>query len=145
MYHLTDPEEDDDVSREASASDGHCGDQEKRKAEEDEEEEGGITFRVQHASTPEEKTRKRQERPVVLPIQSVLSPHDSPTRPAPPSHPDPCSPAAPLDPTNKLLSTSAPSSGEFGNDTRASVPTFCRPFSQNAMAVPLQITTQGSV
>uniref|UniRef100_A0A3B3TBL4 Trafficking kinesin protein 2 n=1 Tax=Paramormyrops kingsleyae TaxID=1676925 RepID=A0A3B3TBL4_9TELE len=110
VYHLTDPEEDDDESKEASASDGHCGDQEKRKGEEDEEEEGGITFRVQHASTPEEKTRKRQERPVVLPVQSVLSPHDSPPRPAPPSHPDPCSPSAPLDPTNKLLNTSVPSS-----------------------------------
>ncbi|XP_023683641.2 trafficking kinesin-binding protein 2-like isoform X3 [Paramormyrops kingsleyae] len=126
VYHLTDPEEDDDESKEASASDGHCGDQEKRKGEEDEEEEGGITFRVQHASTPEEKTRKRQERPVVLPVQSVLSPHDSPPRPAPPSHPDPCSPSAPLDPTNKLLNTSVPSSGEFGNNTHTSVPTLCR-------------------
>ncbi|XP_048834105.1 trafficking kinesin-binding protein 2-like [Brienomyrus brachyistius] len=110
VYHLTDPEEDDDESREASASDGHCSDQEKRKVEEDEEEEGGITFRVQLASTPEEKTRKRQERPVVLPVQSVLSPLDSPPRPAPPGHPGPCSPSAPLDPTNKLPSTSAPSS-----------------------------------
>lgn len=71
IYHLSDMEEDetDDHSGTAVLEKGAAEEGKEEEEEDDEEEEGGITFKVQAASTPDER-RDRKHAVSPFPVQA---------------------------------------------------------------------------